>query len=407
MTKESYCNQQNLDMGLVLDYIIDASDGQVKICDSQKRFINDTEFDTFGEFDDRVSDVPIRDKNLIYAETKPSKESQKKIDPDLIKKKKNKSLFKYFLDGTRHVYKVGDIAIDGVVYPLAVGQIITGYCGREGRDIKIGKVKRTLVLAVPIQYDTKRQGVHFFRKQCEEINKRIRESLFYKKFKMEFSEIIPYGDTYDTQSEMGRNRYLRLAIAKIQNEMLDQERLLVEDMVLNDLVSNDDAMLIKDGSIEYKKCFTNRPDKNLASAKFNQNFRDVIGVSKMFNPELLSRTESHIGTIIAELKPEHRTKAYRYIHEGKSYCVWYIRLRNTINRSNSYADIIKVEMFMEGDQPKQSHVIDSISAHFINEAYPVCYGKDARWANHLYPIYITEAFCKSNFVDEKLIIKII
>ncbi|MFQ8805369.1 MAG: hypothetical protein ACLR8Y_10000 [Alistipes indistinctus] len=90
-------------------------------------------------------------------------------------------------------------------------------------------MRRTLVLAVPIQYDTKRQGAHFFRKQCEEINKKVRESLFYKKFKMEFSEIIPYGDTYDTQSEMGRNKYLRLAIAKIQNEMLDQERLLVED----------------------------------------------------------------------------------------------------------------------------------------------------------------------------------
>ena len=55
----------------------------------------------------------------------------------------------------------------------------------------------------------------------------------------------------------------------------------------------------------------------------------------------------------------------------------------------------------------QSALIDSISAHLINEAYPVCYGKDARWANHLYPVYVTEAFCKSNFVDEKLIIKII
>lgn len=394
-------------MGLVLDYIIEASDGRVKAYDSQKRFINETEYDTFGEFDDLKSDVFIKDKNLVYAETKPFKEPQKPINLDLIHKKHNKSLFKYFLDGTRHVYKVGDIAIGGVVYPLAVGQIIVGYCGRERRDIKIGKVNRKLVLAMPIQYDIKRQGTHFFRKQCEEINKKVRESLFFKKFGMEFSEVIPYGDISDKQSEMGRNKYLRLAISKIQNEMLDQERLLVESMVMDDLVSNDDAMLIKDGSIEYKKDFTNRPDKELASAKFNQNLRDVIGVSKMFDPELLNHTEPHIGTIIAELKPVCRTKAYRYIHEGKSYCIWYIRLRNTINRSNSYADIIKVEMYMEGDQVKQSALIDTISAHLINEAYPVCYGKDARWANHLYPIYITEAFCKSNFIDEKLIIKII
>lgn len=64
-------------------------------------------------------------------------------------------------------------------------------------------------------------------------------------------------------------------------------------------------------------------------------------------------------------------------------------------------------MFMVGNKIKQSALIDSISAHLINEAYPVCYGKDARWANHLYPVYVTETFCKSNFVDEKLIIKII
>ncbi|EHL81111.1 hypothetical protein [Coprobacter fastidiosus] len=394
-------------MGLVIDYIIQSSDGEVKAYDSQKRFIDEAENDTFGEFDDHINEVTIKDKSLLYAEDKPFKESQKKIDPDLIRKKHNKSLFKYFLDGTRQVYKVGDIAIDGVVYPLAVGQIIVGYCGREGRDIKIGKAIRKLVLAVPVQYDTKKQGQNFFRKKCEEINKKVQVSLFYQKFHMKFSDVISYGNITDKQIEMGRNKYLRLAISKIQNEMLDQERLLVEEMVLNGLVSNDDAMLIKDGSIEYKKDFTNRPDKELASAVFNQNFRDVVGVSKLFDPELLSRNEPHIGTIIAELKPMHRTKAYRYIHEGKSYCVWYIRLRNTINRSNSYSDIIKVEMFMVGNKIKQSALIDSISAHLINEAYPVCYGKDARWANHLYPVYVTETFCKSNFVDEKLIIKII
>lgn len=394
-------------MGLVLDYIVNNSDGQVKAYDSQKRFVDETEYDTFGEFDDHKSDCPIKDKSQLYAEDTPFKDSQKQIDEELIRKKHNKSLFKYFLDGTRHVYKVGDVAIGGVVYPLAVGQIIVGYCGRVERDIKIGKVRRKLVLTMPIQYDTLKQGSLFFRKQCEKINEVIHGSLFYKKFGLDIAEIIPYGTSGNNQVELGRNKYLRLAIAKIQNEMLDQERMLVEDLVLNNTVTDDYEMLIKDGSIEYKKDFTNRPDKNFASAVFNQNFRNVVGVSKMFDPELLSRTESHIGTILAELKPYCRTKAYRYVHEGHSYCIWYLRLRNTINRPNSYADIIKVEMYMEGGHVKTSKLIDTISAHLINEAYPVCYGKDARWANHLYPVYITEAFCKSNFVDEKLIIKTI
>lgn len=62
---------------------------------------------------------------------------------------------------------------------------------------------------------------------------------------------------------------------------------------------------------------------------------------------------------------------------------------------------------MDGNKPIQSKTIDTISAHLINEAYPVCYGKDSRWANHLYPIYVTEVFCKSMFMQEQLVIKAI
>ncbi len=398
---------EGYDMGLVLQYISDSSDGKVKVYDSQKRFIEDGELDTFGEFDDHKWIEQPKDKSQLYAEDKPSKSSQIEIKAKEIAQRKDKSRFKYFLDGTRHVYKVGDIAIDGTVYPLAVGQIIVGYCGREGRDIKIGRFNRILVLAAPIQWDVNHQGENFFRRQCEEINKRLQETPLFQKFGIQFNYVIPYGSPDQLQQELGRNKYLRLATACIQNEMLDQERLLVQDLVMHNIVSANNTMLIKDGSIEYKKDFTNRPDEDLANAKFTLNFRDVIGVSKLFDPELLSKREPRIGTMIAELKPMHRTRAYKYIHEGKAYCVWYLRLRDTLNRSNNYADIIKVEMFLPNNATKESALINSISAHLINEAYPVCYGKDARWANHLYPVHITELFCKSMFIDEKLIIRII
>lgn len=45
----------------------------------------------------------------------------------------------------------------------------------------------------------------------------------------------------------------------------------------------------------------------------------------------------------------------------------------------------------------KSDQIDAITANIINERNPVCYGNDARWANHLYPVYMTECFCKSKF----------
>lgn len=396
-------------MGIILNYIEKTSDGKVKAYDTQKRFIEEYELDTFGEFDDHKDNIQPKDKATLYAENKPSKADQIEIPIKDISFRKNNSLFKYFMDGTRHVYKVGDIAINGIVYPLVVGQIIVGYCGRDKRDIKIGKFRRFIVLTVPVQYDTNRQGPNFFRHKCEELNAVIKETPLYKKFGIQLDSVIPYGRSEEGNGETGRNKYLRLAVACIQNEMLDQERILVDELVMSAKVSDDNEMLIKDGSIEYKKDFTNRPDeKALSSSKFSLNFQYVVGVSKMFNPELLGKREPRIGTILAELKPLYRSNAYKYYYEGKTYCVWYIRLRNTINRPNRYADIIKVEMIMrEGESIKQSSLINSISAHLINEAYPVCYGNDSRWANHIYPVYITERFCKSMFIDEKLIIRMI
>jgi len=41
--------------------------------------------------------------------------------------------------------------------------------------------------------------------------------------------------------------------------------------------------------------------------------------------------------------------------------------------------------------------VDNISAWLVNERNPVCYGKDDRWANHLYPVYLTETFIKSKY----------
>lgn len=51
-------------------------------------------------------------------------------------------------------------------------------------------------------------------------------------------------------------------------------------------------------------------------------------------------------------------------------------------------------------------IIDTISANIIREAYPVCFGQDSRWANHLYPVFLTETFCKSNYVNNDIFINL-
>lgn len=380
-------------MGFVINYIVKTSDKRVSSYDTLKRFIDEREQDTFGEFDDHKFEDVSMDSHDKYAEDHPSRNGYKTISNTDIQNFHNKSRFKFFLDGSRHVYKVGDVLIAGTVYPVVAGQIIVGCCIRKKRDVHTFRHKRKFVIAMPKIYDADSHGVNFFRKKCEDINQAIMENSNISP-KIQFDSIIPY--KVDGDLTAGRNKYLHQAITVIQNEMMDEERKMVNSLCVEYTI-NEEAMLIKDGTLEYKKDFTNMPDADLDSAMFDLNIENVIGVSKSFDP----------GKIIADLPPYSRTNAYKYVHEGKTYCMWYLRLRETPNAATRYSDVVKVELVIVGKKQISSQQVNSISTHLINEAYPVCFGKDTRWANHLYPVYVTETYCKSKYINDQIIIKLI
>ena len=289
------------------------------------------------------------------------------------------------------------------MYPVVAGQIIVGCCIRENRQVKEFRHRRKLVVAMPVIYDADNHGANFFRKKCTDINMAIMEDVNIHP-KIHFDGILPYKTDGDITP--GRNKYLHQAITVIQNEMMDEERMMVNNLC-SDYTINEDAMLVKDGTLEYKKDFTNMPDADLDSAMFDLNIENVIGVSKLFDPELLNEIEPQIGKVIADLPPYSRTNAFKYTHEGKNYCMWYLRLRETPNATTRYSDVVKVEIVMVEKNKMSSQLINSISTHLINEAYPVCFGKDSRWANHLYPVYLTESYCKSKYINDQIIIKLI
>ena len=72
------------------------------------------------------------------------------------------------------------------------------------------------------------------------------------------------------------------------------------------------------------------------------------------------------------------------------------------------AKIIKVEkMAVEEDLERNgldSSVVDNISLWLLNEGSPTCYGRDERWASHLYPVYLTETLIKSSFESDLVFI---
>ena len=66
--------------------------------------------------------------------------------------------------------------------------------------------------------------------------------------------------------------------------MSDEEQFMVKSLCENNLLDNE-HFLIKDGSIEYNPSFS-----NMSPLEWNQlrsNYKHVVGVSKMFNPDLL------------------------------------------------------------------------------------------------------------------------
>ena len=230
---------------------------------------------------------------------------------------------------------------------------------------------------------------------------------FVKDRGIKFSNLLLYKTDGGDSSESDKDKFKNRAVAVIQSEMTDEEQRLVAKLCADNLL-DDENYLLKDGSIEYNPRFSNMSDSewNLMRA----NYQHVVGVSKSFDPELLPNFEGNrLSITICNLKPFERTKVYRYKseHSGREFAVWYLRIRNSNFRETNFSDVVKCEMVISNDGDFIStDIIDTISANIIREAYPVCFGQDSRWANHLYPVFLTETFCKSNYINNDIFINL-
>ena len=313
-------------------------------------------------------------------------------------------LFKFFLDGSRKVYKVDDIEYSQKVYPVVSGQISVAVCGREMQ--KDGVTFKSFhhvdeesysVLCLPVVANS--EGVDnavYFNNLCAKIN--AQPALINSA--IELRNVL----WYFTKLE-GKETLEQKGIARVQDEMVECEKKIVARMMNKHLLSQD-AYLIKDGSIQYKSVKTGDYRE---LAKIKNNYRHVVGVSKHFNPNLMKdKRERSSAAAIARLPLYHRTPAFLWSPGERvgnvTFAIWYLRLREPEFTDTPYSGVIKVEKILvtneEIENGLSSDEIDLISANLINERNPVCYGNDARWANHLYPVYMTECYCKSRFQSD-------
>ena len=186
--------------------------------------------------------------------------------------------------------------------------------------------------------------------------------------------------------------------------MIETEKIIVASLSGKNLI-NSSQYLIKDGSLQYKPMKSSNFKELI---KYKNHYKSVVGVSKMFNPGLcVDNNGKSNADKIAELKLYHRTPVYKYCNDivGNVYFgIWYIRIREKSHSSSPFAGVLKLEKILitedEIENGLDSNEVDLITANIINERNPVCYGKDKRWANHLYPVYLTENFIKSKYLSD-------
>lgn len=307
-------------------------------------------------------------------------------------------IISYFLDGSRHTYKVDDISYSKQVYPVIAGQVGVGCCKRIDGIMKPEKFYRRFVISLPnVSNPDGWDDEGYYGSKTVKLN----DSEDLKRRGIKFDAILPYA--MPTNKRKGKLE--DSGIACVQDYMILSEKEMVAELVKEGKI-NQDNYLLKDGSLEYKPMKSGRSDLQKLQ-KIKHNYRWVIGVSKSFNPEsILDHTGKPNANYIADLPLFHRTPVALYENKDflgdVQFAVWYIRIRDKKYTRTPFDGVIKVEKILMDEEYSigiDSDEIDLLSATLINERTPTCYGTDKRWANHLYPVFLTESFVKSKYMS--------
>lgn len=317
---------------------------------------------------------------------------------------KDDPIFSYFLDGSRRTFKVDDISYDKQVFPVIAGQIGVGCCKRINKRMKSEKFYKESIIVLPDKSYSDTWGIEqSFSKMTQNFNEQNKNNKYF----FELSSILSYKTSSSNDTKLEDR-----GISVIQDRMVELEKSMVHELVKENKL-NQDNYLLKDGSLEYK--IMNKGNENLRElSKIKNNYNWVVGVSKSFNPE---SCKDHTGKpnsdYIANLPVYHRTPVARFENRDflgdVQFAVWYIRLRSKDTTHTPFDGVVKVEKILmdyEIESGINSDIVDLISENIINERTPTCYGKDSRWANHLYPIYLTESFVKSKYLSTQMFLNL-
>lgn len=318
-------------------------------------------------------------------ETNTSKNKRKLFNQD-----NTYSNFSYFMDGSRRTYKIGDMVLDNrKIYPVVVAQV------------RAGCTERDLLKKIHAHGELSRKNLILV---CDKINEidfiEIRQRILQTKIAQELKlDVVNYRFNVSKDAVP-----VNAAIAKANSIMQNMEINILQKMVGSDALKPD-RMLIVDGPLQFIA-------QDTGKLEFADMFYNVIGVSKSFNPMLPTSSKStrrgtQIGAELLKLEYGERTPVFlKENSRGRKFGCWYLRIRPRGRVMNPLEGIIKIEKMAtkEDEEGMNTSAVDNISVSLLNEGLPTSYGRDARWASHIYPIYLTETLIKSSFESDLVFI---
>ncbi|MEO5375345.1 MAG: hypothetical protein H7840_13900 [Alphaproteobacteria bacterium] len=363
----------------VSDVMKDVFDGAgFKCLLHDKRNLDD---DPYSEYAN--SDLRIKGKLFEY----PANNSIRRVLTAGVSEK-TPTIMTYFMDGSRRVFRFSDIILgDGRYYPVLAGQVGVAVL-RRNEDGSMA----------PMRDYVRYENILVFPDTVDTADRDVMRSALTGSMRVKF-DVAAYetGASGGTGSEDYINKGTKKILDRMHDLELDAVRLMMDNRDLRP-----DSMLVIDGSLQFRR-------EVLIRNKFPiHQLTNVVGISKSFTPSqpVAGMTSGkHLGTILQDLEFGQRTPVFKAGEDAFADVlgVWYLRIRPRRKLTSPLDGVIKIEVLASGDERENGldgDRVDNLSALILSERNVTPYGSDARWANHIYPVYLTESYLKSGFLSD-------
>ena len=312
-------------------------------------------------------------KDALHVDTRVETPSLDVYRPTPPLPRRERHLFRYFLDGSRRSYFIGTALERDRSTPIQMAQIGAAVVERLD-DGTVRKFRSSHKLVLLLAREKVSDGV------WAQLAALASEDLILRDTTQEDQLNGPMAGAVDLRSRGG---------GKVNWTMHELEIELANALPER----GEDGWLVVDGSLNFSPPIS-RPN--------------TVGVAKSFS----KRSEFTIGRgpraerfslyrLLSRLPVAHRTCAFA-TQSGRSG-FWYVRLREQGEVDYPLMGVIKVELLNPSGEAIPSEQIDLISRTLVAERHVTPHGQDQRWHVHLYPIYLAEQVIKNGFLSQEVI----